>query len=381
MTAIRERWSSYVLHEGEGVSRFWSKRFADAERNVLFIVGRGFDPRMCFAAETLLSLGGRGRREALLLDFDEGPDSPSQAYSSRVAENEARLETLFEKDTLRRSTIAMLSPDRRRISSRSAALIFRKEDDVAPYTDVIVDISALPRSIYFPVVAKLLFLIDGLAAKGQIVNLHVIVAEDPSLDQRIADVGIDDAAEYVHHFRGGVDLESTATHARLWIPLLGEGQGPKLERINDLVRPDEICPVLPFPSVNPRRADDLILEYHRLLFDEFRVEPRNFVYASESNPFQVYRHIRRAILQYVDALEPLGGCKVVLSSLTSKVLSIGALLVAYELKEAKMNVGIAQVEVQGYEILEPAPAAVPPSTRLFDIWIAGDCYARSAQPV
>jgi hypothetical protein len=237
----------------------------------------------------------------------------------------------------------------------------------------------LPRSIYFPLIAKLLFLIDRAAASGRTVNLHVVVGEDPSLDQRIGDVGIADAAEYVHLFRGGVDLESTATHARLWLPLLGEGQGSKLERINDLVRPDEICPVLPFPSVDPRRADNLVLEYHRLLFDEFRVEPRNFIYASESNPFQVYRHIRRAALQYVDALAPLGGCKVVLSSLTSKVLSIGALLVAYELKEAKMNVGIAQVEVQGYEILDAAPATVPASTRLFDIWIAGDCYVPSAR--
>ncbi len=378
--SVPERWSSYVLHEGADVSRFWSQRYGAGPRDVLLVVGRGFDPRMCFAAETLLALGGEGRRDALLLEFDEGPDSPSQAYAERVAENATRLEELFaSRGAIRRHPIAMLSADRRRISSRSAALVFKREDEVTAYGDIIVDISALPRSIYFPLIAKLLFLIDRAAASSRTVNLHVVVGEDPSLDQRIGDVGIADAAEYVHLFRGGVDLESTATHARLWLPLLGEGQGPKLERINDLVRPDEICPVLPFPSVDPRRADNLVLEYHRLLFDEFRVEPRNFIYASESNPFQVYRHIRRAALQYVDALAPLGGCKVVLSSLTSKVLSIGALLVAYELKEAKMNVGIAQVEVQGYEILDAAPATVPPSTRLFDIWIAGDCYAPSAR--
>jgi len=379
MTDVVERWASYVLHEGDDLVRFWSTRLASGPRDVLLVLGHGFDPRMCLAAETLMLLGGKGRREALLLEFDEGAESSSQAYASMVAENERRLEGAFAAlGAVRRHAVQMVNADRRRISSRSAALVFKTANDLNAYTDVVIDVSALPRSIYFPLIAKTLFLIDQLAASGRIVNLHVFVGEDPSLDQRIVEIGIDDA-EYVHQFRGGIDLEATATHPRLWLPLLGEGQEAKLQRINDLVRPDEICPVLPFPSTNPRRADNLVIEYHRLLFDEFRVEPGNFIYASESNPFQVYRHMRRAILQYVDALAPLGSCKVVLSSLTSKVLSVGALLVAYELKEAKMTVGIAQVEVQGYGIQDPAPTQVSAPTRLVDIWIAGDCYARSTR--
>jgi len=372
---MNERWGTYVLHEDNQVSQFWFQRFESRKRNLLLVAGRGFDPRACFAAETILGLGGKGRRDALLLEFDEGPDSPSHAYSDRVAHNATRFEELFTgRGSHEIRPIAMIDADRRRISSRSAALVVQPED-LAEYDDIVVDISALPRSIYFPLIAKLLYMVDRAAEGGRPANLHVMVGEDPSLDQRITDVGIADTAEYVHLFRGGIDRESNATDPRLWIPILGEGQSAKLERINNLVRPDEICPVLPFPSMDPRRADNLVLEYHRLLFDEFRVEPRNFIYASESNPFQVYRHIRRAVLRYTEALTPLGGCKVILSSLTSKVLSIGALLVAFELKEAKMSVGIAQVEVQGYEIREANPVIAPVAPRLIDIWIAGDCYA------
>ncbi|HEX7680741.1 MAG TPA: hypothetical protein VF713_21580 [Thermoanaerobaculia bacterium] len=201
------------------------------------------------------------------------------------------------------------------------------------------------------------------------------MSEDAALDRRILDVGLEESAEYIHYFRGGVDREGTANHPLLWVPLLGEGQLAKLEKINALVRPDEICPVLPFPSLNPRRADDLVLEYHRFLFDDLRVEPRNFIFASETNPFQVYRHIRRAVKHYTETLEPIGPCKIVLSALTSKVLSIGALLVACELKEAKMSVGIAHVEVQGYELRsEPDGAGTDSNSQLFDIWITGDCY-------
>jgi len=139
--------------------------------------------------------------------------------------------------------------------------------------------------------------------------------------------------------------------------------------------PDEIAPLLPSPSVNPRRSDDLLLEYRELLFDRFRVEPSNFIFASERNPFEVYRQIRRAVLHYRDALERLGGCKAVLSALSTKLLSVGALLVAYELKRSKVDVGVAHVECQGYT-MEAATEGDGAKTQseLFGLWLWGECY-------
>ena len=52
-------------------------------------------------------------------------------------------------------------------------------------------------------------------------------------------------------------------------------------------------------------------------------------------------------------------------------MSIGALLAAYELKNAGINVGVADVEAQGYQIKGEINTI---ETELFSLWIAGDCY-------
>jgi hypothetical protein len=153
---------------------------------------------------------------------------------------------------------------------------------------------------------------------------------------------------------------------------MGERQKDQLAAIYDLVKPDEICPVLPSPSLNSRRGDDLVLEYQDFLFDQLRVEPRNFIYASERNPFEAYRQIRQTIEQYRDTLGPLGGSKFVLSALSSKLLSVGALLVAYELRSVKIDVGIAHVDCHGYVIDAAATPAPWPSGELFGLWLAGE---------
>lgn len=120
-------------------------------------------------------------------------------------------------------------------------------------------------------------------------NLFVLVSESAELDRRIMDEGIDEDADYIHPFRGAVERESAAGRPKVWFPLLGENQRIHLTRINDLINPAEICPLLPSPAVDPRRGDNLVVEYRELLFDQLRVETRNFVYASETNAFEAYR--------------------------------------------------------------------------------------------
>ena len=101
---------------------------------------------------------------------------------------------------------------------------------------------------------RLLFLLDE-AAPGQVrrANLHVIVADDPLLDSRIVDEGIDETAEFLHSFEGSFSREATGQQAKVWIPLLGEGRTTHFDRIYDRVKPDEICPVLPFPVEETQR--------------------------------------------------------------------------------------------------------------------------------
>jgi hypothetical protein len=372
------RWQNYVLEHGPELEEFLQSHLSTSERDVLFVLGRGFDPRMCLGLKLLLRAGGIGRRDVLAIEFHEGTSSPSRVHAPLVEANWAELQSLLEERTgLSTKPVRLWSNDGRRIGSRSAAALFDNLSDLVWYTDVFVDISAMPRGIYFPLIAKLLYLLDSAepGAATRRPNLYVLVSEDPLLDELIHDEGIDDTAAYVYPFSGGLEMEATAGYPRVWIPLLGEGQVAQLGRIYDLVLPDEICPVLPSPSLNPRRGDDLVLEYRGLLFDQLRVDPRNFIYASERNPFEVYRQIRRAILQYGDALRPLGDSKAVISALSTKLLSVGALLVAYELKQAKIEVGIAHVEAQGYVMSEGADArSAQAQSVLFGLWLSGDCY-------
>ncbi|MCD4677119.1 MAG: hypothetical protein K8S18_14160 [Desulfobacula sp.] len=86
----------------------------------------------------------------------------------------------------------------------------------------------------------------------------------------------------------------------------------------------------------------------------------------------MYRSIYKTILHYNEVFKPILGCKIAISALSSKLISIGALLAAYESKQTTdLNVGIANVEAQGYQMPETVE---PNDSELFTLWLAGDCY-------
>jgi len=373
------RWRNYLLRRGNDATGMWRALFGERERNVLYALGLGFDERMCLGLEALLGAGGAGKRDIRLLTFEEGPESASQALAPSRATNETRLQDIVTRAGcgFEQRSIKLVSDDGRRIGGRSIAREFAGQTEFHAYTDVVVDISALPRGLYFPLLAKLLSVFDQPSNDGIVRNLHVVVAHSPVLDASIRDEGIDENATFLHGFSAAeFEREATREQPRVWLPVIGRGQRVQLDRILALVAPDEICPVLPSPAQNPREVDDLVLEYRDLLFDQLRVEPRNIIYASEYNPFEVYRQIVRSVRHYKSALTPLSGCKAVVSAMSSKLSSLGALLAAYELRSGSgddhVDVGVAHVESQGYTL--DRPGDVPPAT-LYDLWLAGECYA------
>jgi len=375
--SLHLRWDPYHMRSGREFNTFWREHLGRGSRNLLYVLGRGFDPRMCSGIRSVIECGGPGLRDCTLVRFDEGSDSPSNVYSSLVANNESLLRSIMDgHGEIREKTIAMWSTGeaRRRIGSRSAASLFKDVEDLRGYTDILVDISSLPRGIFAPLIGKILYLVDH-AEEERSVNLHVVASENPELDKNIQDAGIDDVAGYVYGFSEDMETEATSGKPKVWVPILGEGQSGQLERIYTLVGPDEICPVIPWPSTNPRRGDDLIVEYRELLFDRWRVEPGNIVYASERNPFEVYRQVHQLVRHYSSALGPLEGCKVALSAVSSKLLSLGSVLAAYEMKENGVSIGLAHVESQGFVIGTPSGPTVPDTTgELFNLWLAGECY-------
>jgi hypothetical protein len=369
-----ERWSTYARAFGRDLEALFTAHFNGSPRKVRFILGRGFDPRMLSGLSLLRRVCPSLALDVVLLTYEEGDQSPSRVYDSAVQANMVTLTELVLADAVSTRSINMFSAERRRTTSRSAEGLFKNAAEFEGISDIIVDISALPRSVFLPIVAKLLHIIDGQTAPRM--NLFLLADENPTVDSLILEEGLDEEADYIHTFRGDAERESAASKPRVWFPLLGENQGTQLQRIYDLVRPSEVCPLLPAPSLNPRRGDDLILEHRALLFDSLRVDPRNFLYASETNPFEVYRQLVQAINHYSRSLEPLGGSNAIVSALSSKLLSIGALLAAYELKRAGSRVAIAHIEAHGHRVA----VDMAELTRLagngviHGLWLAGECY-------
>ena len=233
-----DRWLNYVLRGEARFESFWSSFLNFASRDLLFVVGKGFDPRMPNAVAKLLALGGDGLRHCVLVKYDEGVASPSRSHDSSVTANVNTIEMFFkESGGLTTKEIRMWSDDgRRRVGSRGAAELFASTDAIKSYTDILVDISALPRSLYMPLLAKLLHLIDRMNDSKR-PNLHVLVGDNPELDKLITAEGLSDDASYLHGFESGIEQEATAHVPKVWMPILGEGKIGHFERIYDLSRP------------------------------------------------------------------------------------------------------------------------------------------------
>jgi hypothetical protein len=368
------RWRDYVLTRGSTFNDFWADHGNEHGRRVLFIVGRGFDPRATLGLTRLTEVANNCAIDVLGLDFTE--ESANNAGKHRAAADanwNAVSSILGPRGSLKSQEVRFRSADGRRIAARSAANIFCDASALDGYTDVVADISAMPRVVYFPLLSRLIFFHDQRYHARQVTpNIHVVVSEDPSLDTVIQELGIDETASFLHPFEGPFNREAKGGYPAVWIPVLGEDRATQIDRIYDLVKPHEVCPVLPSPARNPRRSDAIVMEYQSLLFDQLLVEPRDIIYASESNPFDVYRQVRKAALHYHAVLGLIGGCRVALSALCSKVMSLGILLVAYELKSGPVQLGIAHIECESYKL----PTEIQIEVEYVGIWIAGECYRK-----
>jgi hypothetical protein len=368
------RWRDYVMVRGAGFESFWAEHGGEPGRRLLFVVGRGFDPRAPFGLQRLAAAAPVCGIDVVALEFKDelAADSPEQIQAAQA--NWLAFEVaIATRGTLTAKTINFRNEKRDSIAARSAANLFADGDAFVLYTDVVIDISAMPRVVYFPLISRLLYFHDDLRKNGKRApNVHVIVSEDPALDMLIREHGISEEASYLHPFEGPFNREAKGGQPTVWIPVLGEGRTHHFERMFVLVKPTEVCPVLPSPARNPRRSDDIVMEYQKLLFDEVGLDPRNIIYGSEFNPFDVYRQVRRTVLHYHRVLGLIGGCRVALSAMCSKVMSLGILLVAYELKLSDVEVGIAHIECQGYDVPSQLLVEVEP----VGIWLAGECYGK-----
>jgi hypothetical protein len=360
------RWSDYFL-DNDFVG-FWRQRAVDPEVRVLTILGVGFDPRCLLALNALrrLKLGDRLGYVGLKLIAHPALGEAGIATEKLAQES---IDELLKVDDCRQEAVydVQIHDDeghnvagRRTLSSMVAAT-----EILHGYSDVLVDISGMPRGVFFPLIAYLLRLAD----KGAFHNLHVSVVEDPSLDAKIygREYG---QADYLHTFRHhGEDK-------LVWLPLVGENEAARIEKIHNKIKGTcvEICPVLPFPAQTLRRVDDIAVRHSDLMFEGLLVSPDNLLLCDERTPFDVYRKILEVDEYYhnrLGAVPAIGKVTTVVSPLSSKTLSLGVLLAAIErsLPVCHVEPGTYQIELDNQGRLVGDPTRGPT-----EIWLAGEPY-------
>jgi hypothetical protein len=223
-------------------------------------------------------------------------------------------------------------------------------EHVADHTDIVFDVSSMPRVAYLALLTGLLHrLIPDKGRPGCLgaggINLQVLVAEDAKLDAQIRSEDPSNDLILIPGFSSALHAESVQDWPFVWFPILGENRLGQLEKVLISSIPDlaEICPILPHPSRDPRRGDRLLVEYRRPLFDSRQTPIGNILYAHESNPFEAYRQLLGAMERYRDSMKILGGCRLVVTPLGSKLITLGAGLACFEMRPAdvEQNYGVA----------------------------------------
>lgn len=364
------RWEYYVLKKNDEFDKFWNERLAE-NRNILYILGVGFDPRMCLGIKKISSLLQNSNVDCMVVEY--GNKQTAGSFFNDIQENKKKLNTILNQKIQMISIDISSSKSTPTIESRKIVKVFSSISDFEQYTDVIVDISAFPVNLFFPLIGRILNILDKTTGQT-IPDFHVLAAENLEIDSKIKETEIEDRADYLFGFASDLGKESNRK-PHVWIPILGENSDIQLDKIKTLVHPIEICPLLPSPSKNPRRGDNILQTYIEL-FSTFEIEIRNYIYGAEQNPFETYRQIMDTAHHYPEILKSLRGCKIVLSALTSKLLSMSALLVAYECAmKGDLSVGIAHVSGKRYEIEPEAKhISIVNKSEIFSLWLKGRCY-------
>lgn len=353
-------WADPLLVSDEAFADVWAR---PAEDPVLLVVGSGFDPRATVVLERLLDITGRVV-DCLVVELPE--DATDPAVRPLAGGNRRRITELAEQRGGRVEVQALPEFHDGRTLGRLISRHFQEAGHLERHRELILDISALPRSVFFPLIRGILERAHSPSEDKNhwVGDLHVAVCENPDVDEAILEEGTNPMAPVGGFARPQGDAPKT----RIWVPVLGERAPARVRRLYEELEPDETCPVVPWPARDPQRDDRLILEYRRLLFEEMRIEARNVIHAAERNPFDLYRTLGGLQDQYRRSLSSLGPVAVTLSSHSSKLLSLGVLLTAYS-----HDLEVQHVSPGTYGLHDGLDDARD-GDEIYDLWLTGEPY-------
>lgn len=359
-------WEHCIHHRGDEVATFVSEYFADRQRKVLLIGGAGFDPRSLSVPEQLAACCGE--RLSGLFIREERPNA-NQELRTRADENESKIRDIVSRTVV--VSVEVFDIDDAPVGGRRATKSIHEQADFSSITDVVLDCSALSIGLMFPIAR---YCLEAARRKGWDTNFHLIVLDDPQTDSLIQATACGKVAP-LHTFSGGLNLDANNDAAKLWLPQLGTRRREFLDLIFQEVQPHAVCPIIPFPSRNPRSGDALIEEYGDL-FDVDRdritrtwnVDSRDIIYTHENSPLDLYRSILRIDDARTRVFSQTGGSQLILSPLGSKAVCIGMLMASLD-----RDFPVVSVETIEYRLVDSIPNNEN-GAELVHLWLHGEAY-------
>ena len=367
---MTQRWFDYVFANGASIaSRDLMGAALSSDLASLYVLAVGFDPRCLVGLREFLELDHQVAPRIMRIEMAPPGPATQPTVLQMATEHLAAFEELAEAFDV--VTVPYPAVENPYSAGTVLARGMTEAEQLADVAHLIIDISSMPSTLFFPAIKAALRASDLPSSKDGHFDgeIQIVVCENPQMDANIRELGIS-GASFVGGFRPRGHGDADPDGPTIWVPVLGENAEPALRAIHTLLEPNDICPVLPFPAVEPRRADALVLEHQTVLFEAFNVRASDFVYSDERNPFDLYLALCRLERDYKSALEMLGPTMVALSAHGSKLLSAGMLLAAYE-----REIPIAAAAVDEYEILAGVSLeTLSEANQLCCLWLAGAPY-------
>lgn len=312
-----------------------------ANRRMLLIVGHGFDPRCTSALRNLTGVLRQTRQPAVYCSRFRNLLDPARRPNEAIARK--RLATLRNYMAAlagnggesHECLVDLFDPDGRVVGADMLVERFMEtfSDRLGDFTDILIDISAFPRSMMFPLVSYLLRQRrprQNICALLSVTRDVVRIEESDFREAYFIDIRGDGEPDIRRHGSGVI-----------WMPVLG-GDVERLDRIHEFLSPATVLPILPFPSTNPRLADEVLLKGRDILTNKWRIDLERVMYAADDGPFDVFRKIVDVAGAYQ---RDMPRQPIVVSILSGRSLSLGVLLAAREL-----GLGICHVQPTTYVV-------------------------------
>ena len=359
------RWyEKCVVHcDDNDASDFFADYFKESSRTCLVIGGVSFDPRSSGVIKYLHEVLG-SRLTALVIM--ENRSSVTVKQKKRTESRLAKIRKCCAGAKIIEENVDIFAPDNAVIGGRKIVNVLHNFDYTL-YTDIVLDMSALSPGISFSA-ANYIYQY-GDKTQGE-VNIHLVSSPNQNLDKAIQPK-FSDIVSGVHGF-GKENLMGDENEYVLWLPVLTDSEPSALNTIYKGVNPDDIYPILPFPSEDTKIGDHIAYQVFQLVRSDFSrdialVEPQNFLYSDERQPLDIYRSLIRLKDKWKEVFEASGKLSIILSLQGGKTPSIGVLMAALDCKFPVIYIEALSYTIDDWNKVEAASG----KSRLVHVWLSG----------